>query len=348
MDMENLIVKKNTKMLHASKNLSKFVLTAITALLILGLLTANAQKSDLKTIVIDPGHGGVDVGAGGKYTREAMLSLEISLKVRELLVKELPDVKILMTRDKDILPGNLSNKDAALKWRANFANENNADLFVSIHLNSSPANQRYEKRKVGTREETYYVKSGKGSKAKKIKKTRTVPVYERYRSPATVLGTQTYVLASDWYKGKVASAGRSSAIQDYVDADTATGELLQLDPVEARIKAQQYAKYFFQKSLTLATYVEEEFATIGRNSWGVWQRDWAGAQGIYVLSATQMPSILIETGFIDHPDEEEYLMSPEGQEEMAKSIIRAIKRYRDVLQNPEKLVEQPTTGTETD
>jgi N-acetylmuramoyl-L-alanine amidase len=348
MDMENLIVKKNTKMLYMSKNLLKFIVTAILCIFILGLLTANAQKSDLKTIVIDPGHGGVDVGAGGKYSREAILSLEIGLKVRELLAKELPDIKILMTRDKDILPGNLSNKNEALKWRANFANENNADLFIAIHLNASPANQRYEKRKVGTREETYYVKSGKGSKAKKIKKTRTVPVYERYKAPATVLGTQTYVLASDWYKGKVASAGRSSAIREYVDVDSTSGELPELDPVEARIKAQQYAKYFFQKSLTLATYVEEEFATIGRNSWGVWQRDWAGAEGIYVLSATQMPSILIETGFIDHPDEEEYLMSPAGQEEMAKSIIKAIKRYRDVLQNPEKLIDQPATGAETD
>lgn len=344
--MENLKVKKNTKMLQPTKNLLKIVFIALPAFFILGLLTAGAQKSDIKTIVIDPGHGGVDVGAGGKYTREAILSLEIGLKVRELLEKELTDVKVLMTRDKDILPGNMSNKNAALIWRANFANENNADLFVSIHLNSSPANQRYERRQVGTREETYYVKSGKGSKAKKIKKTRTVPVYERYRAPATVYGTQTYVLASDWYKGKVASAGRSSSIKEYVDADTAAGELPELDPVEARIKAQQYAKYFFQKSLTLATYVEEEFASIGRNSWGVWQRDWAGAQGIYVLSATQMPSILIETGFIDYPDEENYLMSAEGQEEMARSIIRAIKRYREVLQNPEKLVDQTTPANE--
>ena len=240
-----------------------------------------------------------------------------------------------MTRETDILPGNLTNKNSALIWRANFANENNADLFISIHLNSTPANQRWERRQVGTKEQTYYVKQGR----KKIAKKRTVPVYEKYRAPATVLGTQTYVLASDYYKGKVASAGRSSSIQEYVDADS-IGGMPEIDPVEARIKAQQYAKYFFQKSLTLATYVEEEFANIGRYSWGVWQRDWAGAQGIYVLTATQMPSILIETGFIDHPDEEEYLNSTEGQEEMAKSILNAVKRYREVLQNPEKMVQQ--------
>jgi N-acetylmuramoyl-L-alanine amidase len=345
MDMKNLIVKKNRKMLRTSQFLKKNGFLTLFLAFMLIFINGISQKTDLKTIVIDPGHGGVDVGAGGKYSREAMVSLYISLKLREIMEKEMPDVKVLLTRDKDILPGNLSNKNAALRWRADFANENNADLFISIHLNSTPANQKWTKKQVGTKEQTYYVTQGKGSRAKKVKKTRTVPVYERYRAPATVLGTQTYVLASDWYKGKVASAGRTSAIKDYVDPDE-TGEIPELDPVEARIKAQQYAKYFFQKSLTLATYVEEEFATIGRNSWGVWQRDWAGAQGIYVLSATQMPSILVETGFIDHPDEEEYLNSKEGQEQMARSILNAVKRYREVLQNPEKLIQQQAESLE--
>lgn len=315
-------------------------------LILIGVFLANislifAQKPDIRTIVIDPGHGGIDVGAGGRYSREAMLALNISLKLREVMQREMPDVKILMTRETDILPGNLTNKNSALIWRANFANENNADLFISIHLNSTPANQRWERKQVGTKEQTYYVKQGR----KKIAKKRTVPVYEKYRAPATILGTQTYVLASDYFKGKVASAGRSSSIQEYVDADS-IGGMPEIDPVEARIKAQQYAKYFFQKSLTLATYVEEEFANIGRYSWGVWQRDWAGAQGIYVLTATQMPSILIETGFIDHPDEEAYLNSTEGQEEMAKSILNAVKRYREVLQNPEKMVQQTASLSE--
>jgi N-acetylmuramoyl-L-alanine amidase len=341
MVMKNLKVKKYTKMLQTTEILKKLRPFIWTLLVLVNISHAQAQRPDIKTIVIDPGHGGVDVGAGGRYTREALLALNISLKLREVMQKEMPDVRILMTRETDVLPGNQSNKNDALKWRANFANENNADLFISVHLNSTPANQRWERKQVGTKQQTYYVKQGK----KKVAKTRTVPVYEKYRAPATVLGTQTYVLASDYYKGKVASAGRSSSIKEYVDADS-LGGMPELDPVEARIKAQQYAKYFFQKSLTLATYVEEEFANIGRYSWGVWQRDWAGAQGIYVLTATQMPSILIETGFIDHPDEEEFLDSTAGQEQMAKSIVNAVKRYREVLQNPEKMIEQATATTE--
>jgi len=341
MVMKNLTVKKYTKMLKTTEIRKKMRLLILIGVFLANISLIFAQKPDIRTIVIDPGHGGIDVGAGGRYSREAMLALNISLKLREVMQREMPDVKILMTRETDILPGNLTNKNSALIWRANFANENNADLFISIHLNSTPANQRWERKQVGTKEQTYYVKQGR----KKIAKKRTVPVYEKYRAPATILGTQTYVLASDYFKGKVASAGRSSSIQEYVDADS-IGGMPEIDPVEARIKAQQYAKYFFQKSLTLATYVEEEFANIGRYSWGVWQRDWAGAQGIYVLTATQMPSILIETGFIDHPDEEAYLNSTEGQEEMAKSILNAVKRYREVLQNPEKMVQQTASLSE--
>ncbi len=343
--MENLMVKKNINMLQSIQFMNSLVMRGAMLVIMFAMFLGLSAQSVIKTIVIDPGHGGVDVGAGGRYSREAMVSLEIALKVREVLKKEMPDVNILMTRDKDILPGNLSNKNDALRWRANFANENNADLFISIHLNSTAGNQKYGRRQIGTKQEKYYVKSGKGKSAKKIAKYRTVPVYERYRIQPTINGTQTYILASDWYKGKVASAGRTSAIKDYVDNDTLSDPMPEMDPVEARIRAQQYAKYYFQKSLTLATYVEEEFGAAGRNSWGVWQRDWAGAAGIHVLSATQMPSILIETGFIDHFGDEDYLNSPEGQEEMARSITRAVKRYREVLADPSKLLEQSSAAT---
>lgn len=306
-------------------------------------------QNDIKTIVIDPGHGGIDGGARGKYTREAIVALQIGLKLREELAKEMPELNVLLTRDKDVLPGGLNDKNAALRWRANFANENNADLFISIHLNASPGNQRYENVKVGTKEQTYYAYTGKGKSRKKIKKTRTVNVYEKHRLPPSVFGTQTYILASDYYKGKVAAASKAAVIkEDFEHGDEDGADLPEMDPVEARIRAQQYAKYFFQKSLTLATYCEEEFANIGRKSMGVWQRDWAGAAGIHVLTATQMPSILIESGFVDHWDEEEYLRSEEGSLAMAKSIVQAIKRYRQGLMNPERLTTQRTVtnGTE--
>jgi N-acetylmuramoyl-L-alanine amidase len=82
------------------------------------------------TIVIDPGHGGRDPGAHGpRGTEEKDITLRVGLKLRDLLKKE-PGVRVLMTRDRDVF--------VELEDRAKYANGNEADLFVSIHVNSHP------------------------------------------------------------------------------------------------------------------------------------------------------------------------------------------------------------------
>lgn len=84
-----------------------------------------------KTIVIDPGHGGKDPGARGlRHTEEKDITLKVGLKLRDLLSKQ-PGVRVLMTRDHDVF--------VELEDRAKFANSNEADLFVSIHVNSHPS-----------------------------------------------------------------------------------------------------------------------------------------------------------------------------------------------------------------
>lgn len=80
-------------------------------------------------IIIDPGHGGNDPGAigpAGLYEKDVVL--DVGLKLREQLKKN-KDLKILMTREKDIF--------IPLKDRAEFANKNKADLFISIHCNAA-------------------------------------------------------------------------------------------------------------------------------------------------------------------------------------------------------------------
>lgn len=79
-----------------------------------------------KIIVVDPGHGGSDPGASYGNTQEKDLTLDIGLKVRNLL--EQSGAKVLMTRDKDI--------SVNLYTRAGIANEINADLFISVHINA--------------------------------------------------------------------------------------------------------------------------------------------------------------------------------------------------------------------
>ena len=94
------------------------------------------QGYHVRRIVIDAGHGGKDIGAKGYDNRyfEKQATLAIAVKVAQLLQQQ-PGLTILMTRNKD--------KFVSLKGRTQFANKNNADLFVSIHCNSTPRSKAY-------------------------------------------------------------------------------------------------------------------------------------------------------------------------------------------------------------
>jgi N-acetylmuramoyl-L-alanine amidase len=91
---------------------------------------AQPRTKSFKTIVIDPGHGGKDPGARGQRgTEEKDITLKVALKLRDLLSKQ-PGIRVLMTRERD--------QFVELEDRAKFANGQEADLFVSIHVNSHP------------------------------------------------------------------------------------------------------------------------------------------------------------------------------------------------------------------
>jgi N-acetylmuramoyl-L-alanine amidase len=78
----------------------------------------------------------------------------------------------------------------------------------------------------------------------------------------------------------------------------------------------------------LASIIENEFTGIGRKSMGVLQRN---HMGIWVLQATNMPAVLIETGFITDKEEEDYLNSEEGQAEMTRAIANAVIKYKIMI-----------------
>ena len=90
-----------------------------------------------KIITLDPGHGGSDPGAiGASGLKEKQITLEISLRVKELLEKEGAKVYMTRTTDKDVYGPNASDR-AELQARVNVAEKYNSDLFVSLHINSS-------------------------------------------------------------------------------------------------------------------------------------------------------------------------------------------------------------------
>jgi N-acetylmuramoyl-L-alanine amidase len=93
-----------------------------------------------KTVIIDAGHGGKDPGAHGAYSLEKNVSLSIAKKVHALLQQDLPDINVVMTRSTD--------RFVELKRRSEIANENQGNLFVSIHCNSSPQGTGAENRGV--------------------------------------------------------------------------------------------------------------------------------------------------------------------------------------------------------
>jgi len=107
-------------------------------------------------------------------------------------------------------------------------------------------------------------------------------------------------------------------------------------------------KQFFKRSATLAGFVENEFTKVGRTSSGQQQRQ----IGIWVLQATAMPSVLVETGFLTNREEEDYLNSSEGQDEIAKCITQAVKNYIDWLeksnvQNSNTQNNEPASSNDT-
>ncbi len=84
----------------------------------------------VQTVVVDAGHGGHDPGCLGASSREKHLALAISLRVAERLREAFPDLRVILTRDKDVF--------VPLHERAAIANRNQADLFISIHCNYMP------------------------------------------------------------------------------------------------------------------------------------------------------------------------------------------------------------------
>jgi len=280
----------------------------------------------LRTIVVDAGHGGSDNGATGQYegslrSKEKDITLAISKKLVTELQNQLPDVKIVPTRTTDIFQ-NVNEK-------ARIANQAKGDLFICIHADSGPL--KTARRQIGTHQVTKYkiTYTGKGKKKKK-KSTPykvTEPLYQYYKLPLQRSGTSVWIFASHKTSDKLKAIIDNE--EDFnVEADDTLSNNVDFNSPEMKPIVAIYAKRFQLKSINIGMLVEEEIAKTGRQTYGLNQRQ----VGIRVLQSTNMPAILIETGFINNDEDERYLNSEKGQQELAESITEAVKRYKEMIE----------------
>ena len=300
-----------------------FVMKIFLAVIFISSAAVAQTPKKIKTIIVDAGHGGKDFGAHGGYegglnSYEKNITLDISNKLVAELRRQLPDVKIVPTRTTDIYQ--------SPPEKANIANENHGDLFVCIHADA--VNLQTGRRQIGHHQETrYHVKyKGKGRRKKKISTpyTVTVPTYEYFKIGSQRKGTSIWLFAAHKTSEKLKAVMNNEDLQIESGSDSVYNNI-DFDTPEGRIKAKIYADRYQKKSIKLATMVDEEVDKTDRAALGLNQRQ----KGIWVLQATNMPAILIETGFITNYDDERYLNSDKGQQELAECIARAVKRYKE-------------------
>jgi N-acetylmuramoyl-L-alanine amidase len=232
-----------------------------------------------KTIVIDAGHGGKDPGAHGSHSSEKTVALAIAKKVERLIKKDMEDINVIMTRSSD--------RFIELNKRSEIANEHQANLFISIHCNSSP--------------------EGTAEKAHKEKGVMLLVYgYHRKQEQMEALRENASIYIEKDYKKNYA---------DYNEKDPTS-----------MIVLNAYMQKYRTQSILFGELLNDEFVNKdGRKSRGVKE------QGVLVLAHSAMPAVLVETGYINNPVEEKYLNSESGQDEIAASIVRAIKTYRQKI-----------------
>lgn len=248
-------------------------------------LSGQTSKKDLglNTVVIDPGHGGKDPGALGQSSssHEKHIVLSISKLFGQKIKDAYPDVKVIYTRSTDKLIG--------LHDRAMVARNNNADLFISVHCNSSSSKSAYGS--------SVHILGQKSDR-----KTNTTDYFERNMSVAQ--RENEVIVMEEGYETR------------YTHFDPETPE--------AYIGYALQWKAHYESSLLFAAEVVENLMVKPLQA-----RKIAIDQDIFqVLVEANMPAVLLELAFISNPTEYKYLSSKDGQEAIAERLFQAFRAYK--------------------
>lgn len=208
---------------HESKAMKSNIKRYVLSLVLLIAMAMNAPAKDF-VVVIDAGHGGKDVGAVGAYALEKDINLGVALKLGEEIKSTYDDVRVVYTRDDDTF--------VSLQGRANIANREKGDLFISIHTNS---------------------------------------LDKRSRNRLTVSGAETYTLGLHRTKENLDVAMRENSVIELEDDYSATYQGFDPNSVESYIIFELNQSKHMEQSVNFASLVQQEFSAIGRVDKGVRQ-----------------------------------------------------------------------------
>lgn len=246
-------------------------------------VSGQSKSLGLNTVVIDPGHGGKDPGALGQSssTHEKHVVLSISKLLGEKIKEAYPDVKVIYTRSTD--------KFIGLHDRAMVARNNNANLFISIHCNSSSSKSAYGS--------SVHILGQRSDR-----KSNTTDYFERNMSVAQ--RENEVIVMEEGYETK------------YTHFDPNTPE--------AYIGYTLQWKAHYESSLLFAAEVVDKLMVKPLTP-----RKIAIDQDIFqVLVEANMPAVLVELAFISNNNEYKYLSSKDGQEAIAERMFQAFKSYK--------------------
>lgn len=230
------------------------------------LVSVTPKDRSKKVIVIDPGHGGKDGGAAGNGFVEKEIVLSVSAQLGERL--RAMGYTVHMTRSNDTF--------IELKERTKFANDKEADLFISIHANAVP----------------------------------------KTSDPNVAQGIETYFLSS----GRSERAMRVAALENSEDMSEMGqyGKLSFLSFLNTeKIIASNKLAIDLQKGML--TNLRKQFPYV---------RDNGVREGpFWVLVGAQMPAVLVEIGYISHPDEAARIADEKYQKWMVEGLVEGVSRY---------------------
>lgn len=277
----------------------KFLLCLIFAALLVPC-AAQTQHPGLKTVVIDPGHGGKDPGAPGKTsaTSEKHIVLSISKLLGEKIKKAYPDVKVVYTRSTDVF--------VELNQRANIAKRSNADLFISIHCNSNDSSRPFGA--------SVHIL---GPKSKNKKNT------------------------SDYFAKSKSVAQRENSVMLLEDDYQTTYQGFDPNAPESVISHNLMWNANYENSLLFAAEIDDVITEAPFR-----ESDYTGIHQdiFYLLWATNMPSALLELGFMSNPSDFKVLSTKDGQEKIAQSLFNAFTSYKTKYDASVSVKSEPVTA----